>query len=175
MRDGAESGQNRCRAAWGRDRRCGLACLSMIPVLVAGAVASSVAQGETVVQAATRWGLEGVWKIDCSTGDSKEDVALRYVVRSGNLYLERDAGHVRESSFVSYAELGADGMLELTILFSPPAGPRTLLLKRENANQLLVWSSRRTGTDEYVIKDGAIVSSGRPPPLLTQCSRYGGT
>lgn len=137
---------------------------------------STPASADAAAEAALRWGLEGVWQIDCGRSASKDNQAVRFIVRSGKLYLDRDIGAAWEANLVSYAERASDGMLELTILFPPPDGARTLLLKRENANQLMVWSNRRTGTDDYTIRDGAsLVDNNRSPPLLTHCSRYGGT
>ena len=134
----------------------------------------AVAAGPTeeAAETARRWDLLGVWKADCRTGASREDVALRYIIRSGRLYLERDMGGSRDSSLVSQAEASPDGTsIDLTILFT--AGPRTLVLNRQGTQQLLVWSSRLTGTGEYNIKDGRFVDGNVGRPLLTHCSRYG--
>jgi hypothetical protein len=148
--------------------------LTTVLLVAAACQGVTVAAGPTeeAAEAARRWDLLGVWKSECRTGPSVEDVSFRYIIRSGRLYQERDTGGGKDSNLVSLAEASRDGMtIELTIMFA--AGPRTIVLRRQGAHQLLVWSSRLTGSSEYNIKDGKFVDGNVGRPLLTHCSRYG--
>lgn len=135
-------------------------------------VAPALAEGPA--QTAERWGLLGLWKRDCNRGPSKADPSFRYIVRGGTLYQDSDIRAVQETKLVTDAVTTADGMLELTIVFAPQAGASTLVLRREGDSQVLVWSLRAIGTDDFTIKDGKYANGNPARPVLTQCSRYEG-
>ena len=148
-----------------------------LAALLAAMAMTTPASADTNADIAVRWGLPGVWRNDCAKRPSREEVTFRYIVRSGRLLLEREFGDGKHASAVTYADLTDDGSLELTIAFPAPEGPgletRVLVLKRLNAGQLLVWSSRTIGTDQYTIKDGQFTDANPARPLLTRCSKYG--
>src|SRR5205814_1569657 len=55
-------------------------------VLLAVLVTAEASLAQTVAQTATKWGLLGTWRLDCSTPPSRADGELKYVVRSGKLF-----------------------------------------------------------------------------------------
>jgi|SRR5579883_1639861 uncharacterized membrane protein len=148
--------------------------LAACALTLALATAAAPVHADDAADVATRWGLLGVWKADCARGPSRADVAVRYIVRDGRLWQERDDGNAIESNVVSHAERTGDGMLELTVVVAPPGQAQTFVLKREKDGQFLVWSNRSIGSDRYTIRDGKFTDGNGARPLLTQCSRYGG-
>ncbi len=141
-------------------------------MLVALTVAAAPAGADQAGDAARKWDLLGVWKNDCRARASRDDPAFRYIVRSGRLLQEREFGDGRDANGVSFAEFAADGSIELTVIFVGGEA-RTLVLRRETADRLLVWSSRVVGTDTYLIRDGQFTDGNPARPVLTHCSRYG--
>ena len=142
--------------------------------VLAFVASASPAAADPAADAAERWGLIGLWKLDCTKGPSREDPSFRYVVRGGKLYQERDSGGAKDANIVSLAEAGADRTLELTVILPPPSPARTLVLRHEGSDRFSVRSNRAIGTDDYTIKDGRLPDGKPARVLLTRCSKYGG-
>ena len=135
--------------------------------------ATSPALAQTAGEVAERWGLLGLWKIDCSRGPTKEDPAFRYIVRGGKLFQDSDDGAEKQQNLVTFAAAdAATRTLELTVIFPPGNPAHTVVLRREGGDRFSVRSNRVTGTNDYAIKDGKL-PDGRPArAVLSQCSKY---
>src|SRR5262249_2985718 len=78
---------------------------------------SAVSHAQKTAETATRWGLLGNWKLDCSTPTSSGNGRLSYVVRGGKLFHDRDFGDRKDSSPVTLATSRPDGSIEVVINF----------------------------------------------------------
>jgi hypothetical protein len=138
----------------------------VILAVVAMPLASSA---QTTAEVASRWGLLGTWRIDCSAPASRSDGELKYVVRDGRLYHDREFGNARDSSLVTSATARADGTLELTVKFDSLSQTRQFAFIRGGDGRIRAISNRNVDTDEYTIKDGTFTANGNTPPWQTRC------
>ncbi|MFI5032226.1 MAG: hypothetical protein ACHQPH_16140 [Reyranellales bacterium] len=128
------------------------------------------ALAETPVEAARRWGLIGTWRFDCNAPPDKADVTLTYTVRNNRLYHDRNWGSGTDSSAITNATVRPDGTIALLIAFTSLSQTRENLLRKMPDGRVLTLVSRNVDNDEHTIKDGKIVGSGKPMPLLALCS-----
>jgi hypothetical protein len=81
--------------------------------LLALLVSSGAALAQTVAATASKWNLLGTWLLDCAAPVSRSNAALKYVVRGGKLFHDRDfSGGTTDSSPVTAARVKPDGALE---------------------------------------------------------------
>ena len=137
-------------------------------ILLAVLAISEAACAETVAQTASRWGLLGTWRLDCSKPASRSDGALQYVVRGGKLFHDREFGDSRDSNAVILATAKADGSLEIVVNFAALSQTRQFSFMRGSDGRIRTFSNRNVDTDEYSIKD-AKFSNGTPTPWQTHC------
>ena len=119
-----------------------------------------VSLGQTVAETASRWGLVGSWRLDCSQPVSRSDGELKYVVRGGKLYHDRDFGNARDSSPVMSATRKADGSLELLVKFESLNQTRQFAFIKGSDGRIRVMQNKNMTTDEYTVKDGMVVNGG---------------
>jgi hypothetical protein len=133
-------------------------------------LSAQAALAETPAEAAIRWGLLGSWRTDCSVPASRDDVVNIYVVRGGRLFHDRSWGDGTDSSVVSSAVIRPDGTLDVLIIFTSLSQTRENLYKKAPDGRLIPLMSKNVDKDEYTIKDGKAVSTGKPLAPLRHCS-----
>src|SRR5262245_1449540 len=71
---------------------------------------------QTSADAAERWGLLGTWMADCRRSPTLDNTRDTYVVRAGQLFLDRDLGpgYERDSTAIRLVTLRPEGTIELT-------------------------------------------------------------
>ncbi len=141
-------------------------------ILVCG-VSAPLAGAQTSVEAAERWGLLGMWTADCRRQPSPNNTRDTYVVRGGQLFLERDLGpqYGRDSTAIALATLRPDGTIELTehyAQFSPPELRRTTIIKGDDG-RIRVWTNLNLDTGAHSVRNGMLTGSGRPTPWQGRC------
>ncbi len=135
-------------------------------------VLSGTALAQTVVATATKWGLLGTWQLDCGAPVSRSNAALKYVVRGGKLFHDRDFGDgTKDSSAITAAGAGADGTFELTVPFASISQTRQFAFIKGADGRIRVLRNRNVDTDEYSIKDGKFVANGNASPWQSRCSK----
>ncbi len=139
-------------------------------VLLASLVSPGAPQAQTIVATATKWDLLGTWKLDCAAPTSRANAALKYVVRDGKLFHDRDFSDAKDSSPVTAARTGADGTIELTIPFASISQTRNFAFIKGPGGRIRATFNRNVDTDEYSIKDGKFLSNGNPSPWQSRCS-----
>jgi hypothetical protein len=143
-------------------------CLSAL-VLLAVLTAPVASLAQTIAETASRWGLLGPWRLDCSQPASRSDGELKYVVREGKLYHDREFGDARDSSLFTQATRKADGSLELTVKFDSLSQTRQFSFIKGGDGRIRATSNRNVDTNEYTIKDGKFTANGNTPPWQTRC------
>jgi hypothetical protein len=138
-------------------------------LLLAVLATPEAALAQSTVETASRWGLIGTWRLDCSLPASRSDGELKYVVRGGSLYHDREFGDARDSSLVTSATRKADGSLELVVKFDSLNQTRQFSFIKGGDGRIRAISNRNVATNEYTIKDGKFTSNGNPPPWQTRC------
>jgi hypothetical protein len=138
-------------------------------VLLAVLATPEASLAQTVADTASKWGLLGTWRLDCSTSPSRSDGALQYVVRGGKLYHDREFGDARDSSQVMSATRKADGSLELVVKFDSLSQTRQFSFIKGSDGRIRAISNRNVDTNEYTIKDGKFTANGNTPPWQTRC------
>jgi hypothetical protein len=125
---------------------------------------------ETPVEVATKWGLLGVWRLDCAARPSRSDPDLAYVVRNGKLFHERNWGDGRDSSAITSASVTAEGGIDLVVKMDSVSQTREFIDVKQDDGRIRAVMSRNVDTDEYAIRDGKLVSTGNLPPAQTHCA-----
>ena len=137
--------------------------------LIVTLAASGVAFAETAAETATSWGLVGLWRLDCGTPASRDDVDLRYVVRDGALFHERNWGDGQDSSPVISATLTPQGGIDVVLKLESMSQTREFIVAKVDADHTRTVMSRNVDTNEYSIRDGTFISDGRPVRPLARC------
>jgi hypothetical protein len=138
-------------------------------VLLAVLITPEVALAETNVEAASKWGLLGTWKINCSQPTSRSNGDLGYVVRGGKLYHDRDFGDAKDSSAVMSATRKDDGSIEIVVNFVSLSQTREFSFRKGSDGRIRAISNRNVDTNEYSIKDGKFTANGNDPPWQSRC------
>jgi hypothetical protein len=138
-------------------------------VLLAILAAPEASLAQTVADTASKWGLLGTWRLDCSQSPSRSDGELKYVVRGGKLFHDREFGDARDSSPVMSATRKTDGSLELVVNFVSLSQTRQFSFMKGSDGRIRAISNRNVDTNEYSIKDGKFTSNGNSPPWQTRC------
>src|SRR5258706_3453055 len=128
-------------------------------VILAVLVTAEASLAQTVVQAATNWGLLGTWKLDCGAPTSRDNGELKYVVKAGKLVHDREFGDARDSSAVMSATRKADGSLELLVNFLSLKQTRQFSFIKASDGRLRAISNRDVNTNVYTIKDGKFTAN----------------
>lgn len=128
------------------------------------------AQALTVPEAASRWGLLGTWRLDCSQPKSRANPDLSYVVRGGKLFHDRDFTTNADSSAVMSATVKDDGSMEIVVNFTSLSQTRQFSFVKGGDGRIRAVSNRNVGTNEYTIVDGKFTSNGNITPWQTRCN-----
>jgi hypothetical protein len=138
-------------------------------VLLAIVALPEASLAQMVAETASRWGLLGTWRLDCSAPVSRSDGELQYVVRGGKLFHDREFGDVRDSGSVMSATRKADGSIELVVNFVSFSQTRQYSMIKGGDGRIRSISNRNVDTNEYTIRDGKFTANGNATPWQTRC------
>jgi hypothetical protein len=138
-------------------------------VVVALLVTSGAALAQSSVRAASSWGLVGTWRVDCSQPRSRSNADLKYVVRDGKLFHDRDFGDSTDTNSVTSAKTKPDGTLELVVSFSKLGESRRFSFMKGRDGRIRAMFNRSERTKEASVLDGKFTSNGQPTPWQTRC------
>ena len=138
-------------------------------VLLTALATSEASLAQTAAETASRWGLLGTWRLDCSQPPSRSDGNLQYVVRGGRLFHDREFGDARDSSTVLSAITKADGSIELVVNFVSISQTREFSLIKGRDGRIHATSNRNIDTNEYSIRGGTFTANGNTTPWQTRC------
>src|SRR5690349_10611879 len=79
--------------------------------------ASGAALAATPAEVARNWGLLGLWRLDCAAKPSRSDPDLKFLVRNGTLYHDRNWGSGHDSSAVTSASITPNGGIDVVVRF----------------------------------------------------------
>jgi hypothetical protein len=139
-------------------------------LLLAALAVSRPAFAQSPAAVASGWGLLGTWRYDCNAAPDRNDVTLVFAVRGGRLFHDRNWGDGHDSSVVSAAAVRPDGTLDLTIIFTSTSQTRQNVYGKLPDGRWRTLVSRNIDTNDYLIRDGKLVSSGRLIAAYTRCA-----
>ena len=142
----------------------------LVFVLLCVLVTSEVVHAQTVVETASRWGLTGTWRLDCRQPTSRSNPDLKYVVRGGKLFHDRNFGDTADSSSVMSATVKANGSLEIVVNFTSFSQTRQFSFMKGSDGRIRAISNRNVDTNEYSVVDGKFTANGNPAPWQSRCS-----
>jgi len=145
-------------------------CFRIALTLVSCLAIASEGYAETAAETVHKWGLIGSWSRDCSlAADRNSDTLLAYeMVREGRVVFQRSFNDTSEESEVVAAEVSADGMLNLRVLFPGLQQIRESgLMMQPDGSMRAMYN--RSPQGEYTIRDGKFTTSGGPTPPLHKC------
>jgi hypothetical protein len=124
---------------------------------------------ETVTEIAVRWGIVGTWQQDCRAPVSHDNDRQVFVIRGGRLVLDRFYGDTSDSNPVTAASINDQGELDLRIEFPVYHQVRQNVhaLGRDGRDHIVLNRDVFTGT--YTVRDGILISTGKPTPWMTRC------
>jgi hypothetical protein len=145
------------------------ACLGLIALIgLAAAPQASFAQSN--VEVATKWGLIGTWRIDCRQPASHDNPDLKYVVRDGKLFHDRDFGGTTDSHQVIAATPRPDNALELIVNFTEFNETRQYAFVHGRSDTLRTLFNRNVDTGDYSIRDGKVSGSDQSSAWQFRCN-----
>ena len=142
--------------------RFGLAVLCVLATLDASSA-------QTVADVASKWGLVGTWRLDCKQPLSNSNPDLKYVVRDGKLFHDREFGDRGDSSSVQTARRRSDGSIELVVNFSSLSQIREFSFVKGDDGRIRVTSNRDVNTNEFSVRDGKFVANGNTTAWQSRC------
>jgi hypothetical protein len=142
-----------------------LAVLSLLGVLAT----TGLAYAQTTAETARGWGLLGTWRLDCSRPMDRSNPDLKYVVRDGRLYHDREFGDANDSSAVVTAVVKADKSLEIVVKFDSLKQTRQFSFMKGPDGRIRAVANRNVDTNEYSVRDGNFTSNNNPTPWQTRC------
>ena len=132
-------------------------------------LAAAPAFAQSNVDVAQSWGVIGTWRIDCKQPTSRANPDLKYVVRDGKLFHDRNFGDVTDSHPVIVATRRDDGSLELVINFNEYNETRQYAFVHGENNSLRTMYNRNVDTGDSSIRDGVMTASGQPSAWQYRC------
>ncbi len=141
----------------------------LVLALVSVLTVANIASAETIVSTATRWGLLGTWRNDCSAPASRNDYVLAFVVRGGKLFHDRNWGDGSDSSPVLSASVTKNGELDVLVKLDSIKQTREWIYLKGNDGRIRSISNRNVDTDEYSVRDGKLTANGNATPWQAHC------
>jgi hypothetical protein len=137
--------------------------------LMVGCLVSPGALAQTATQTASSWGLLGEWRRDCRSPIADDNPSYLYLVRNGQLYLDRDfAKSGTDSSVVSGIRRTAAGEIEYVIQFISLAHRQHLNAKSADGRMRVIFN-KNLQTGEASVVDGKFTDGGQITPWLSRC------
>jgi hypothetical protein len=125
--------------------------------------------GQTTAQVAAGWGLTGAWRVDCSKPPGDNNVELRYIVKNGQLYYDREFGKDRDSSMVESAEILPDNSIEVVINITSISQRRRVVYIKEGFSRIRATLNVNLANNEFTVIDGRFTSNNNPTPWILRC------
>jgi hypothetical protein len=150
-----------------------LACLVLrlgLFALIGFGAMPQAARAQSNVEVATSWGLIGTWRIDCKQPASRDNPDLKYVVRDGKLFHDRDFGGTTDSHQVIVATQRPDKSLELVVNFNEFNETRQYAFVHGRSDTLRTMYNRNVDTGDYSIREGVMAASGQPSSWQFRCN-----
>lgn len=122
-----------------------------------------------IAEAASSWGLIGTWRLDCSKPVSRSNADLKYVVKGGELFHDREFGDTSDSNPVTSARAKSDGTIEIVVDFAGLSQTRRFSFMKAGDGRIRAMSNRNDKTNEPSVVDGKFTSNGQPTPWQTRC------
>jgi len=138
--------------------------------LLGAATAPTAAVAQSNVEMARSWGLLGTWRLECGKPTSRENPDLKYVVRDGKLFHDRDFGDTTDSQPVIVATRRPDDSLELVVRFDGFHQTRQFIFVHGRNDSLRAINNRDVDSGELSIRDGKFTASGEPTPWQFRCN-----
>jgi hypothetical protein len=144
----------------------------LVPAMVISLMLVSPARAETIAKTAMRWGLIGLWSLDCSLPpDHAKGTVLSYEIADGDrLMHRRDFGDSRDEAEVLSATVSRDDVINLRVYF--PAVKQTReygMMHVAEGGIRAVYN--RNEQNQYSIKDGKFTANGLPVPVQHKCEQ----
>jgi hypothetical protein len=138
---------------------------------------SEAVRADSAVENASKWGLLGTWQLDCAAPVAGPNFAEIYVVRNGELFLDRPARPTNnpklmfsgDTSAITSATVTDNGSLDLVVKFSK-GSYEIVIGKVDSANGVgfRVVQNTNLDTNFVTVKDG-VRMDGRPTPVMNRC------
>jgi hypothetical protein len=123
------------------------------------------ASAATVAETVLAWGLIGPWSLDCATAPGPGNSALTTfeVAPDNRVLYRRDFGDNSDESEVIAAEVSADGMLNLRVVFPKLKQTREFgLVLQPDGTLRAIYN--RDQKNQYTIRDGKLGNGIQTPP-----------
>jgi hypothetical protein len=146
-------------------------CLRTIAGLVLALLASAdIAIAQKTGDTLRRWGLLGIWALDCSKPASSNNDYLSYVADSeGKVSHNRDFGDHRDVNAIEQTRTGRGGALELIVNFPGLSQTRKFTMVMGVDGRIRTMANSKADDTEPTIKGGKFIANGHDTPWQTRC------
>ncbi|HTS38977.1 MAG TPA: hypothetical protein VMH84_00350 [Xanthobacteraceae bacterium] len=141
----------------------------MALILLGVFAVSGPSLAQTAAETATQWQVLGTWQTDCKAPINELNMAYTFMVRGGQLFLDRNYGRGSDSSPITKATLTADGALVLVINYAQYSLLYENVLVKGGDGRFQMVEIKNIKTNQYSIKDGKKVIDGTSPEWWTRC------
>jgi hypothetical protein len=128
------------------------------------------------VQAATAWGLPGVWQHDCEAPVGLDNPRYRYSIEDGKILLRRDfGGKAKDASGISDVETTSTGEIQYVVHFAQLGDSRQDRASRRNVlakspdGRIRTVANEDAGTGEESVVGGIRAEDRNPTPWMSRC------
>lgn len=132
---------------------------------------------EASIQAATAWGLPGVWQRDCEMPVSADNPRYEYGIEDGKILLRRDFGDLgKDTSAISDVERLPNGEIQFVVHFVQLGQSRRERASRQNVftkspdGRIRTLVNRHASTGEESVTGGIRVEDRKPTPWMSRCT-----
>lgn len=142
----------------------------LLPVVILFSTLAGTASADTAAETASRWGLIGRWSLDCGLPpDRDRGAVLAYEISAdGRLLYRRDFGDSTDTADVIAAQISADKLLNLRVVFPKLKQTREYGLRMEADGSIRAFYNRDQ-KGNYSIKNGLFSANGKPTPPNHKC------
>lgn len=138
------------------------------------ALASGGAQAANVQDLFQQFGLYGDWAVDCSHAATRENSRIK-VVKSNDGLVSEDSDQGPDYEHNHYTDVSAerlsDTQLSVQVIFEPGTRSeqrQTLIYLVHDGTWRTMFNQPQGGA--VLVKDGIMVGSGNPTPVLNKCN-----
>jgi hypothetical protein len=131
---------------------------------------------QSSIEAATAWGLPGVWQNDCEAPVRNDNPRYKYSIEDGKILLRRDFGReIKDTSVITDAEITSTKDLQYVVHFVQLGKSRQDRVSRQNVltkspdGRIRAVANKHAGSGGETVAGGIRAADLNPTPWMIRC------